>query len=469
MPFMGKDFLLRGPVAKELYHNTAAKLPIIDYHCHVSPKDIALDVRYKSITEVWLYGDHYKWRLMRARGVDEKYVTGNASDWEKFQKFAETIPYAIGNPVYHWTHLELQKYFDCDLQLNAENAEEVWNICNKRLAEDSMSVRGLIKNSNVTHICTTDDPVDSLEWHKMMRDDPSFDVKVLPTFRPDKAINIDKQGFLDYIQALSKAASTSITSLEELFAALTNRIEHFHSLGCVISDHGLDYFTWADDYDKKADAVFQKAIAGEKIGKRKAEKYKTAVLLFLAKEYNKRNWVMQIHYGAVRNTNSFMYGKLGPDTGFDSISLRDSSEAMYKLLDGMNKEGDLPKTILYSLNPNDDDALVSAIGSFQAAGQPGKMQHGSAWWFNDTKTGMVKQMTALANIGVLGNFVGMLTDSRSFLSYTRHEYFRRILCNLLGEWVDAGEYPDDRTFLEEMVKGISYHNAMKYLGFEPIN
>ena len=466
MPFMGEDFLLEGSTAKELFHNAAAKLPIIDYHCHVPPKDIALDLRFKNITEAWLYGDHYKWRLMRARGVEEKYITGEASDREKFQKFAETLPFCIGNPVYHWAHLELRRYFDCSLTLNAKNAEEIWNICNNLLTEDGMSVRGLIRKSNVTHICTTDDPVDSLEWHKMMRDDPDWSVKVLPAFRPDKAINIDKPGFLGYIEALSKAASMPIGSIDDLYSALSNRLDHFASMGCVISDHGLDYFTWAENCKEKAGAIFAKALAGEKISKRKAEKYKAAVMLFLAGEYSKRNWVMQIHYGAVRNVNSYMSEKLGPDTGFDSVSLKDSSAAMYKLLNGMNSGGSLPKTILYSLNSNDDDALVSAIGSFQSAGQPGKVQHGSAWWFNDTKTGMIKQMTALANIGVLGNFVGMLTDSRSFLSYTRHEYFRRILCNMIGGWVDSGEYPDDRAFLDELVKGISYHNAMNYLGFE---
>ena len=466
MPFMGQDFLLEGATAKELYHNIAAKQPIIDYHCHVSPKDIALDVRFSNITEAWLYGDHYKWRLLRARGVDEKYVTGGGSDREKFQKFAETLPYAIGNPVYHWAHLELQRYFDCYLPINPANAEPIWEVCNKRLAKDGMSVRGLIRSSNVTHICTTDDPVDSLEWHKMMQEDPDWDVRILPTFRPDKAINIDKPGFLDYIKSLSTSSSVQINSIDDLYVALTNRIDFFASIGCVISDHGLDYFSWADDCEKKAGEIFIKALAGEKISKRKAERYKAAIMLFLSREYSKRNWIMQIHYGAARSVNSFMLQKVGPDTGFDSISLKDSSEAMYKLLDGMNGEGNLPKTILYSLNPNDDDALVSAIGSYQSAGQPGKMQHGSAWWFNDTKTGMVKQMTALSNLGVLGNFIGMLTDSRSFLSYTRHEYFRRILCNMIGGWVDAGEYPSDPEFLEEIIKGISYHNAIRYLGFE---
>ena len=467
MSFMDSDFLLSCKTAKELYHNIAAKMPIIDYHCHVSPKDIALNVRFKNITEAWLYGDHYKWRIMRARGVDEKYVTGDASDREKFQKFAETLPYAIGNPVYHWAHLELQRYFDCSLPLNSENAEKIWEVCNERLTQNDMSARGFIRSSNVTHICTTDDPVDSLEWHEMMHNDSTWNVKVFPAFRPDKAINIDKPGFLDYIKSLSKASATPINSIDDLFKALSNRMDFFASKGCVTSDHGLDYFTWSDNCEEKAATIFAKALTGEKISKRKAEKYKAAIMLFLAREYKKRNWIMQIHYGAVRNANSFMFEKLGPDTGFDSISLKDSSAAMYKLLDNMNRGGGLPKTILYSLNPNDDDALVSAIGSFQAAGQPGKMQHGSAWWFNDTKTGMVKQMTTLANIGVLGSFVGMLTDSRSFLSYTRHEYFRRILCNLIGGWVDAGEYPNDKAFLEEMVRDISYHNAMRYMGFEP--
>ena len=466
MPFMGEDFLLEGKTAKELYHGTAAKLPIIDYHCHVPPKDIALDVRFKNITEAWLYGDHYKWRLMRARGVEEKYVTGDASDREKFQKFAETLPYAIGNPVYHWAHLELKRYFDCDLVLCPQNAEEIWEVCSSRLAEDDMSARGIIRKSNVTHICTTDDPIDSLEWHKEMYDDPAWDVKVLPAFRPDKAININKPGFLIYINALAQASSIAINNLDDLYAALSNRIDYFHSMGCKTSDHGLDYFSWTSDCEDKARIIFAHALSGEAICKRKAERFKAAIMLFLAREYSKRNWVMQIHYGAVRNVNSFMFKKLGPDTGFDNISSMDSSEAMYRLLDGMNAAGNLPKTILYSLNPNDDALLASAIGSFQSEGQPGKMQHGSAWWFNDTKTGMIQQMTNLANIGVLGNFVGMLTDSRSFLSYPRHEYFRRILCNLIGGWVDAGEYPNDKEFLETLVKDICYHNAMRYMGFE---
>ena len=463
--FIGDDFLLESKTAQRLFHDYAGKMPIIDYHCHVSPRDVALDIKLENIAEAWLGGDHYKWRMIRACGVDERYITGDTSAWEKFLKFAGALPYAIGNPLYHWTHLELRRYFDCDLILNAKNAEAIWELCNNKLAQDDMSVREIIRKSKVTHICTTDDPVDSLEWHKRMREDASWNVEVLPTFRPDNALNIDKPGFVKYLSDLSQKTEINISSINDLFAALVNRIDYFASHGCVISDHGLDYMTWANGCEERAGLLFKKALAGSELDAFETEAYKAAVMVFLAAEYAKRNWVMQIHYGVVRNVNTVMLDKVGPNTGFDCISGKDCSDAMYKLLDTVNSNGGLPKTVLYSLNPNDDAYLATAIGSFQSAGLPGKIQHGSAWWHNDTKTGMIQQMTNLANLGVLGSFIGMLTDGRSFLSYTRHEYFRRILCNLIGGWVENGEYPDDIEFLGGMVQNISYNNAMRFMGF----
>ena len=464
-PFMDKDFLLETKTAQALYHDYAAQMPVIDYHCHVSPREIALDIKLDNIAEAWLGGDHYKWRMIRSCGVDEKYITGDANPRKKFQKFAEALPGAIGNPLYHWTHLELRRYFDCDLILNAKNADAIWELCNKRLKQDDMSVRGIIRKSNVTHICTTDDPVDSLEWHRKMREDSSWEVKVLPAFRPDKAVNIDRPDFSEYVAALSQASGIKIASIDELHAALVNRMDFFASNGCVISDHGLDYIPWVDNCCDNAGGVFIKALGGDKLDAHEVESFKAAMMVFLAGEYAKRFWVMQIHYGAARSVNSAMYKIAGPDTGFDCISGKECSGAMFSLLDTANNNGGLPKTILYSLNPNDDAYLATATGAFQSPEFPGKIQHGSAWWHNDTKTGMINQITNLANLGVLGNFIGMLTDSRSFLSYTRHEYFRRILCNLIGGWVENGEYPDDIDCLGKMVQDISYNNVMKYMGF----
>ncbi|MCL2056606.1 MAG: glucuronate isomerase [Oscillospiraceae bacterium] len=461
-PFMDENFLLETETARTLYHSHAAHMPIIDYHCHVSPEEIARDIKLENITKAWLGGDHYKWRLIRSGGVDERYITGDASDREKFDKFAQVLPRAIGNPLYHWTHLELKRYFGCDLILNPQNADAIWEICNERLTRDDMSVRGIIRKSNVTVVCTTDDPADSLEWHKIMRDDPSWEVKVLPAFRPDAAIGIEKPGFRDYLRGLSKASGIAIKSIDDLKAALEDRINFFAEMGCVASDHGLNYIPWEENCKEKAGAVFKQALAGELPGQSEADAFKAAMLLFLSEQYAKRGWAMQIHYGVVRGANSRMTAKLGADTGFDCISARDSSGAMYKLLDAMESGGGLPKTVLYSLNPNDDAYLATAIGAFQGPSLPGKLQHGSAWWFNDTKTGMAAQLTNLANLGILGNFIGMLTDSRSFLSYTRHEYFRRILCNLIGGWAENGEYPADMEFLGGLVRDISYNNAMRY-------
>lgn len=463
-PFLDKDFLLATDAAKTLYHDYATAMPIIDYHCHVSPKEIAENMRFENITQAWLGGDHYKWRMIRGNGVEERYITGDSTPYEKFERFAAALPRAIGNPLYHWTHLELKRYFDCDLPLTPATAKEIWELCNKKLAGDDMTVRSIIKKSNVTAICTTDDPIDSLEWHKAMLGDASWDVKVLPAFRPDKSVNIEKPGFAEYIALLSKAAGMPIKTIDDLKAALVTRIDFFASMGCVASDHGLDYVTWTEDHAENAGAAFQGVLSGKTCTAAGMEAYKTDMLLFLGREYAKRGWVMQIHYGTARNTNSLTFGTLGPDTGFDCISQRECSAAILRLMDALGRDNCLPKTVLYSLNPTDNAFLASAIGAFQGPELPGKIQHGSAWWFNDTKTGMIEQLTNLANLGVLGNFIGMLTDSRSFLSYTRHEYFRRILCNLIGGWVENGEYPWDKDYLGGLVQDISYNNAVRYLG-----
>ena len=463
--FLDNNFLLETKTAQRLFHDYADKMPIIDYHCHVSPREIAMDIKLGNIAEAWLGDDHYKWRMIRACGVPEKYITGDASPREKFQKFAEALPYAIGNPLYHWTHLELRRYFDCDLEINAKNAEKIWELCNARLSGDDMSVRNIIRKSNVTHICTTDDPVDNLEWHKSMSDDKSWEVKVLPAFRPDKAISVESPDFSGYISTLSRESGIDVKSIDNLHSALKNRMDYFSTLGCVTSDHGLDYIPWVEGCEDKADAILLNALTGSKLKKADVDAFKSAMMVFLAKEYARRGWVMQIHFNVARSVNAVMLNSAGPNTGFDSISGKDNSYALYKLLDTINSAGGLPKTVLYSLNPNDDTFLATAAGSFQAPGIPGKIQHGSAWWHNDTKTGMQQQLTTLANLGVLGNFIGMLTDGRSFLSYTRHEYFRRILCNLIGGWVENGEYPDDIEFLGKLVQDISYNNVKRYMSF----
>lgn len=463
--FMDKDFLLSNETAKTLYHDYAAKMPIIDYHCHINPAEIAENRQFKNITEVWLGGDHYKWRAMRSNGVDEKYITGDATDREKFQKWAETLPKAIGNPLYHWTHLELRKYFGYEGVLNGETAEEVWNLCNEKLQSGNLNVRDIINMSDVKVICTTDDPVDNLEYHKQIAADSTCNVKVLPAWRPDKAVNIEKETFSAYIRHLAEVSEIAITNLESLFVALNIRLDFFHNMGCRASDHGLDYVLYNAASAEEVDAIFQKALAGETVSYDEMEKYKTALLVFLGEAYAKRGWVMQLHYGAIRDNNKDMFAKLGPDTGFDCINTRNCAEGTAAFLNALQVKGQLPKTIIYSLNPNDNASIGTIIGCFQGSEVAGKIQQGSAWWFNDTKQGMIDQMTSLANLSVLGNFVGMLTDSRSFLSYTRHDYFRRILCNLLGTWVENGEYPADMTTLGQIVSDISFNNTNKYFGF----
>jgi len=465
-PFMDKDFLLSTDTAKQLYHDYAAKMPVLDYHCHINPQEIAEDRKFDNITQVWLGGDHYKWRQMRSNGVEEKYITGDATDREKFQKWAETLEKLIGNPLYHWSHLELQKYFGYTGHLNGDTAQEVWDLCNEKLGQDSMTVRNIIRQSGVTLICTTDDPVDTLEWHEKIAADDTFDVQVLPAWRPDKAMNVEKPDFAVYMARLSDVSSVKVKDFSSLKEALKARMDYFADHKCSVSDHALEYVMYVPADDKEIDAIMAKGLAGQGISREEELKYKTAFMLFVAKEYNRRNWVMQLHYGCKRDNNAYMYQQLGADTGFDCINNYAPSAQMADFLNALSATNEIPKTIIYSLNPNDNASIGTILGCFQAAGANGRIQQGSAWWFNDHKVGMTEQMTSLANLGCLGNFIGMLTDSRSFLSYTRHEYFRRIMCELIGGWVENGEYPDDRKALKKIVEGISYNNAVKYFGFD---
>ncbi len=460
-PFLNEDFLLSNVTAKRLYHDYAAKMPICDYHCHIDPKDIWEDRRFSNITELWLGGDHYKWRIMRSNGVPEECITGSTPAREKFQKFAEALPRCIGNPMYHWCHLELKNFFGYEGVLSGETAQEVWELTEKKLQEPSFSARGLIASSNVAMVGTTDDPCSDLKYHALLAQE-KLPFKVCPSFRPDPAVNIHKPGFKEYIDKLSAVSGVEINTAEDVCKALTQRIEHFDRHGCRASDHGLDYIMYRAGTPEQVDAVFAKAMAGDAVTKEEAELYQTAIMLHCGREYARLGWAMQLHFGAVRNPNSRMFAKMGPDVGFDCMGVTDSCAAAYQLMDVWQREDQLPKTILYSLNPADDEWLDTLLGAFQGTEVPGKIQHGSAWWFNDNKVGMVNQMTSLANLGILGNFIGMLTDSRSLLSYARHEYFRRILCNLIGTWVENGEYPNDEATLGALVQDISFNNAKRY-------
>lgn len=462
--FMDEDFLLTTETAKNLYHNYAEKLPIIDYHCHLSPQEIYEDVRYENITQVWLGADHYKWRQMRSNGVEEKYITGDASDREKFQKWAETLEKAIGNPLYHWSHLELKKYFGYEGHLCGDTAQEVWDLTSEKLKQDNMSARGLILQSNVDTICTTDDPIDSLEWHRKIKED-GFEVKVLPAWRPDKAMNIEKADFAQYITKLAQVSGVEIKDFDSLIEALKNRMDFFAENGCTVSDHGLEYVMYESYEPAEVNEIVKTRLSDGVLTKTEERKYKTAFMTALGREYAKKNWVMQLHYGVQRDLNKKVFNALGPDAGIDAINTYSSSIEMGQYLNALAIDDSLPKTIIYSLNPADNAAIGTVIGCFQDSSAVGKIQHGAAWWFNDHKTGMMEQMTSLANLGLLGNFVGMLTDSRSFLSYTRHEYFRRIMCELIGGWVENGEYPDDEKALKQIVEGISYYNCKNYFCF----
>ena len=454
--------MLKNKTAKRLYRSFAKDLPIIDYHCHINPKEIYEDKRFEDITEVWLGGDHYKWRLIRSNGVIEDEITGGADSKTKFLRFARALQKSIGNPMYHWTHLELKKYFNYDGILSADTAEEVYRLCNAKLKEPEMSARGIINASNVEMIGTTDDPIDSLEWHIKLALDASFKAKVLPSFRPDKAVNIEKPGFAEYIQALGNASGIDIKSVSDVKDALTKRLDFFCEHGCKVTDHGVDYLAFSPASDSEIERIFSKAIQKEAVTADEADKYKTAVMLHLGREYAKRNIVMQIHFNVQRNPNKRLLDSIGPDTGFDCMMTKDCSIALTGFLNALDLTCSLPKTIIYSLNPADNEMIDTVIGSFQGSEVPGKIQHGAAWWFSDTKSGMEAHLRSLANLSILGNFVGMLTDSRSFLSYTRHDYFRRILCSIIGEWVEDGEYPDDEKALGEIISGICYYNAKRY-------
>ena len=465
--FMNKDFLLKTEAAKKLYHEHAAKMPIIDYHCHINPMEIYEDKRYDTITEVWLGGDHYKWRAMRSCGVPEYYITGDATPAEKFQKWGEAMPNLIGNPLYHWTHLELQRYFGITEPLTGENAMEIYEKCNAILAQPDMSVRGIIRKSGVKLICTTDDPVDDLKAHELLAKDPTAPAVVLPAFRPDKAMRADKETFPAYVAALEKVVGYAINTVSDMRKALNDRIAYFADRGCCVSDHALDYCFCVETDEATLDDIFARAKAGKAITWEEQLAYHTALLLSVGQEYSKRDWVTQFHFGCLRDNSKTMFRKLGPDTGFDSMNDAANGVGLSKLLNALEEANALGKTILYSLNPADNGIIGTIMGAFQTdSGIPGKIQQGSAWWFNDHKIGMEEQMKSLMSLGAMGAFNGMLTDSRSFLSYTRHEYFRRILCNLVGQLVEDGEYPADWTRLGQMVENISYNNTLHYFGFD---
>ena len=458
-PFMDRDFLLDTPTAQRLYHDVAAELPIIDYHCHLSPREIYEDRPFENITRVWLGGDHYKWRLMRSFGVDERYITGDASDREKFQKWAETLSLAIGNPLYHWSHLELRRYFGYEGILNGDTAEAVWDLCNEQLRRPEFSVRNLILRSNVKVICTTDDPADSLEWHRRIAAD-GFAVKVLPSFRPDKAMNLEKPDYLDYLQKLGGPQTYA-----ELAKVLRERLRFFVSLGCRVSDHGMESVPYVPAGEAELEAIFAKRLRGQRPTACEAKQFKTGLLLTLGRCYAKYGVAMQLHYGVIRDNNRYIYHLLGPDAGVDAMGDPSPLKELAGFLNALAETNELPRTILYSLNPTENAAIGTIIGCFQGPEARGKLQHGSAWWFNDHEKGMLDQMTTLAAEGHLATFVGMLTDSRSFLSYTRHEYFRRLLCNLIGGWVERGEFPDDEKALRTIVEGVCCRNAQAYFRF----
>ena len=458
--FMDDDFILTTETAGMLYHGYAEKMPIFDFHCHLNIKEIYEDKRFSSITEAWLGGDHYKWRLLRQWGVDESYITGGRSDWEKFEKFAEVIPYAIGNPIYHWTHLELQRFFGISETLSPATARSIYERCNEALK--SLSARKMITQSHVKKLFTTDDPADSLEYHRKLMEDSSFGVTVRPAFRPDKAINCELPSFPGYIEKLEKVSEKKIGCISCLCDVLKERIEFFDSMGCVCSDHALDVVYFENAGTEEADRVFKKALAGEALTEVETGIYKGYLLVFLGRQYSRLGWVQQYHIGAMRNNSSRYMEKLGPDTGFDSIEDQPFAKKLSSLINRLDSTDELPKTILYCLNPRDNEVLAALINCFQQSGIRSKLQFGSAWWFNDQKDGMQRQLTALSQVSLLSRFVGMLTDSRSFLSYTRHEYFRRILCNMLGDLIENGEYPCDTEFVGKIVEDICYKNAEEY-------
>ncbi len=471
-PFMNKDFLLQSKPAQRLYHDYTAGMPIFDYHCHLSPQEIAEDRSWDNLAQIWLGGDHYKWRAMRANGVSEKYITGDAADREKFKKWAETIPYTLRNPLYHWSHLELQRCFGVDKILSPETADEIYDTCTALLQTPEFSARSLMRRMNVKAVCTTDDPADDLRYHRQIRDD-GFEIKVLPTFRPDKVMDfplkpnaVGSKDWKNYIQTLEKVSGVEIKSFEALIEALDQRHAFFHEFGCRLADHGIEQ-AYAEAFTpQEVEMTFQKMLAGTQPAAHETLQFRSAVLLETGRMHARRGWVMQLHFGALRSNNTRMLNALGPDTGFDSIADVEQAQPLSRFLDALDATGELPKTILYNLNPHDNEVMATMIGNFQGGGIPGKMQWGSAWWFLDQKDGMERQIETLSQLGLLSRFVGMLTDSRSFLSYPRHEYFRRILCNLIGRDIENGELPNDMEWLGQMVQDISFNNAERYFGIE---
>lgn len=463
--FLDEDFLLKSETAKVLYHNYAAKMPIIDYHNHLDPKAIYEDEKFENLQEAWLGGDHYKWRALRANGVSEEEITGKAEAKVKFDRWAETVPYLIGNPLYAWTHLELRRYFGIEENLSPKTSDKIYDKVNNLLQKDEFSVRSLLKRMDITHLCTTDDPADSLEYHKKLKEE-GFDIQVLPTFRPEKAMRIDLDDFMDYIAKLSEVSGIKINSYNTLLTALYQRVDYFVEVGGLLSDHSLETSIFSE-YDVEAsNRIFKKKAEGLEISEEESTVFKGTLLVDLGKKYNECNWTMQLHIGALRNNSKRMYKKLGADHGFDSMDDFNYAPQISKLLNILDYEDSLPKTVIYSLNGSKDNFMLATMaGNFQQSPHRGKVQLGAAWWFMDHKMGMMDQMETLASVGVLPTFIGMLTDSRSFLSFPRHEYFRRLLCNFLGDLVESGEYPQDIEFVGKMVEDICYHNAKKYIGF----
>lgn len=465
MTFIHDDFMLQNDVAKHLYHDYAKDLPIFDYHCHLDPQQIAEDHQFENLTELWLAGDHYKWRAMRANGVTEDKVTGNASPEEKFEAWAGTAEAAIGNPLFHWTQLELKKYFGIEDLLTSENWKEVYDRANTKLRDEGLTARKLVENSNVSFIGTTDNPTDSLEYHDQIKADESFDVTVAPSFRPDEAFAIGEEKFTNFLNKLKDVTGKTAESYAELVALLEERVEYFDERGTLASDHGLTELLYAEATDEEIDAIYVKALAEKEVTKEEKAKYLTRLLTDLSAMYAKRGWIMQIHFGAIRNNNARSFEAIGPDAGFDSINDQtDVAYALNNLLNSMHKNGTLPKTIVYNLNPMYNHVVASTVANFQGndEGIKGKVQFGAGWWFNDTEQGMLRQMETLADHGLLMHFVGMLTDSRSFVSYPRHDYFRRILCNFVGEQVELGKFPNDEKLLKKLIENVSYNNAIAY-------
>ncbi len=466
MTFLTEDFLLTNPIAIELYHNYAKAQPIFDYHSHLSPAQIAEDYQFTNLFDIWLKGDHYKWRAMRTNGVTEAYCTGNESDYQKYLAYAQSVPYMLGNPLYHWTHLELKRYFGIsDRTLNQDSAEAIWHDCNQQLQAPQFSARQLLLKMNVKMVGTTDDPLDDLQAHQKIAQD-QFAVKVLPTFRPDRIMAIEAPEFLDYLEKLAITTDREIRRFHQLTAALEQRMDYFAHHGCLSSDHSLEEVEYLEASEQTLDQILQKRLTGAAITAVEAIQFRSQLLRFLGSAYHQRGWVQQYHIGALRNNNTRLFRALGRDIGCDSINDRPIAAPLSRLLDAQDAQNALPKTILYCLNPSDNEVIATMAGNFQGDGIPGKIQFGSGWWFNDQKDGIYRQLTQLSQLGLLSRFVGMLTDSRSFLSFTRHEYFRRILCNMIGQWVVNGEAPHDMALLGEMVKNICYHNAAYYFNID---